>query len=264
MAYEGGGIFSALHSNPLLMNLTLSKNEASEIIGDNYAGGGIFIWDSRADLVNSILWSDSKPEIYLFADLGDSSRITIAHSDIAGGPDTIYTDANSHLYWLEGNFNSDPLFLDPLANNYRLQDLSPCREQGIQDVMLVYNDDKDTLLVPPLAYLDAAPDLGASETSITALTSYNLQHPMGYRLEQNYPNPFNNSTNFRFSIPVSDRVVIEIYNLIGQKVMTLLDTYLPAGIHQVRVESNNLATGIYLYQIKTGSFVQSKKMILLK
>ena len=263
-AYEGGGLYFASHSHALLMNLTISNNQISEIIGDNYAGGGLFIWDSRADLVNSILWNDSKPEIYLNTDLQDSGSITITHSDIGGGLDSIYADLNSKVYWLEGNFNSDPLFLAPLSDDYRLQDFSPCREAGIQGVTLVYNENKDTLVVPALAYLDDAPDLGASETSIATLANYGLQHSFGYRLEQNYPNPFNAATNFRFSIPIANRVVIEVYNLIGQKVMTLLDAYLPAGLHQVRVETNDLATGVYLYQIKTGSFVQSKKMILLR
>ncbi len=263
-AYEGGGIYCALQSNPLLMNLTISNNQVSEIIDANYAGGGLYLWDSQVDLVNSILWNDSKPDIYLYADTEDSSSITVTHSDIAGGLDSIYTYQNSKVYWLEGNFNSDPLFLAPFIDDYRLQDFSPCREAGIQNVMLVYNDNKDTLIVPALAYLDVAPDLGASETSIATITNYDLQRSFGYRLEQNYPNPFNAATNFRFSIPIADRVVIEVYNLIGQKVMTLLDAYLTAGVHQVRVETNDLATGVYLYQIKTGSFVQSKKMILLR
>jgi hypothetical protein len=263
-AYEGGGVYFAVQSNPLLMNLTISNNQASEIIGGNYAGGGVFIWNSHVDLVNSILWNDTKPEIYLYADPQDSGSITITHSDVSGGSDSIYADLTAKVNWLEGNFNSDPLFLAPLVDDYRLQDLSPCRETGIQGVTLVYNDNKDTLIVPALAYLDAAPDLGASETSIATMANYDLRHSFGYRLEQNYPNPFNATTNFRFTIPIANRVVIEVYNLIGQKVMTLLDAYLPAGLHQVRVETNDLATGVYLYQIKTGSFVQSKKMILLR
>jgi hypothetical protein len=253
---QGGGLYCE-YSNPYLERVTITGNSA-------YEGGGIFVWNSQPELVNSILWNDSKPEIYLFADPQDSSSIAIAHSDIGGGPDSIYITLNSRLHWLEGNFNSDPLFIDPFNDDYRLQDLSPCREVGVQEIMFVYNNDQDTLVVPALAYLDNAPDLGASETSITSLTHFKTQKPFGYRLEQNYPNPFNAATNFRFSIPAADRVVIEIYNLLGQKVMILLDEYLTAGVHQVRVETNDLATGIYLYQIKTGSFVQSRKMMLLR
>jgi len=263
-AWEGGGLYCAAQARPLLVNLTVSDNQAAEQINGNYAGGGLFIWNSRPELVNTIFWNDSKPEIYLLADIGAFSGLAVAASDISGGQDSIYTSQGSTVYWLEKNINIDPLFVNPTTDDYRLQLTSICRDAGIQDVQLAYNSGLDTLTVPALSYLDAAPDLGASESGITSVPTFAMQTPLGYRLEQNYPNPFNATTNFRFSIPAATRVVIDVYNPLGQKVMTLLDSYLNAGVHQVRAEINNLATGIYLYQIRAGSFVQSRKMILLR
>jgi len=263
-AYNGGGIYCALQANPFMTNLTISGNQATELIGENYGGGGLYSWNSHPSLVNSILWDDSKPQIYLQADPGDSSSIVITNSDISGGADSVYASTGSDLFWLEGNFNSDPLFLNPLMDDYRLQIQSPCRDAGIQGTIIVYNNSQDTLTIPLLTYLDAAPDLGASETGLTAIVNNYSESSLGYRLEQNYPNPFNSGTNIRFSIPGAGRVIIEVYNLLGQKVKTLLDNYLAAGIHQVHTEPIDLATGVYLYQIKAGSYVQSRKMILLR
>jgi hypothetical protein len=263
-AAYGSGIFCALQADPLLMNLTISNNMATGTTGVDSAGGGIHIWNSHPAVVNSILWQDSKPEIFLEADPGDSSSLAIAYSDVHGDQDSILLTQNSRLYWLDHNFNSDPLFLYPLSGDYRLDLLSPCRDAGIQNDILVYNNNLDTLVIPALTYLDGAPDLGASETGISAISSNNTHLPAGFRLEQNYPNPFNATTTFRFSIPAASQVSVEIYNLLGQKVMILLDAYLSAGSHKVRAEINDLATGVYLYRIKTGALVQSRKMILLR
>ncbi|MCD4818459.1 MAG: choice-of-anchor J domain-containing protein [Candidatus Cloacimonetes bacterium] len=89
------------------------------------------------------------------------------------------------------------------------------------------------------------------------------------KLNSNYPNPFNPETNILFSTKESGFVVVEVYNLKGQKVKTLINEVLNAGSHQViwngNDESNNpVSSGIYLYKIKFGKYNQTKKMILLK
>ncbi len=85
-----------------------------------------------------------------------------------------------------------------------------------------------------------------------------------YILEQNYPNPFNPSTNIKFSIPEQDFVNLSIFNLLGQKVETLIDEYKTAGSYSVNFSSENLTSGIYIALIKTNSFSKSIKMTLLK
>jgi len=88
--------------------------------------------------------------------------------------------------------------------------------------------------------------------------------PKEYSLEQNYPNPFNPSTYIKFGLPKSGKVNIEIFNILGQKVTTLIDDFKPAGYYVIRFNANYLASGIYFYKIQAGDFVKIKKMILMK
>ena len=89
-------------------------------------------------------------------------------------------------------------------------------------------------------------------------------HPNEIKLYQNYPNPFNPQTRIKYQIPKTDRVKIEVYNLSGQKIETLLDNNIPAGSYEVLFNGSNLSSGVYLYKIQAGTFQESKKMILLK
>jgi hypothetical protein len=83
-------------------------------------------------------------------------------------------------------------------------------------------------------------------------------------LDNNYPNPFNPVTHIRYGLPKTSDVKIEIYNIIGQKIKTLLDKPMEAGYHQVEFNSQNLSSGIYFYRIEAGEFQDVKKMILIK
>ena len=83
-------------------------------------------------------------------------------------------------------------------------------------------------------------------------------------LYQNYPNPFNPSTTIKYRIPKSEVVRIEIFNLLGQKIETLVNKKMPAGSHEVEFNANNLPSGIYLYQIEVGNFHEVKKMMLIR
>jgi hypothetical protein len=89
-----------------------------------------------------------------------------------------------------------------------------------------------------------------------------------YALEQNYPNPFNPSTTIRYSIPVVGKVKLTLYNLLGSEIAVLVNEQQEAGNHSVQFSTEvlgaNLRSGIYFYTLKSGSFTQTKKMILLK
>ena len=85
-----------------------------------------------------------------------------------------------------------------------------------------------------------------------------------FNLSQNYPNPFNPSTTINFSIPVAGVVKLNIYNVLGEKVETLLNSYLDSGLHEVVFNAEHLPSGIYIYTLNTGNFYQTRKMILLK
>ncbi|MDP2883909.1 MAG: T9SS type A sorting domain-containing protein [Ignavibacteria bacterium] len=90
------------------------------------------------------------------------------------------------------------------------------------------------------------------------------QIPTVFSLEQNYPNPFNPSTVIRYGIPKGARVRLEVYNVLGQKMMTLVDEEQKAGYYEVVFEPKNLSSGVYLYTIRTSDFEHTKKLILLR
>lgn len=83
-------------------------------------------------------------------------------------------------------------------------------------------------------------------------------------LSQNYPNPFNPITRIEYSLPQSGDVSLIIYNLLGEEVARLVNQEMPMGIHNVIWDASNIASGIYFYRLKTGKFVQMRKMMLLK
>jgi len=88
--------------------------------------------------------------------------------------------------------------------------------------------------------------------------------PTEYALEQNYPNPFNPSTTIRYTLPVSGRVAVRVYNILGQVVATLVDETQNAGTYGVSFNASFLSSGVYFYRIQSGSFDAVKKMLLLK
>lgn len=88
--------------------------------------------------------------------------------------------------------------------------------------------------------------------------------PEDYNLFQNYPNPFNPITTIRYSIIKPDVVRIKIYDILGREVKTLVNEFKQAGTYEVQFNASEIASGIYLYRIESGPFIQTKKMILLK
>jgi photosystem II stability/assembly factor-like uncharacterized protein len=88
--------------------------------------------------------------------------------------------------------------------------------------------------------------------------------PVNYSLSQNYPNPFNPSTTIKYNLPKPELVKIEVYNIAGQIIQTLLNKNMSAGSHEIEFNAQNLSSGIYYYRIEAGEFQDVKKMILLK
>jgi hypothetical protein len=85
-----------------------------------------------------------------------------------------------------------------------------------------------------------------------------------YQLYQNYPNPFNPITQVSYRLPRTSDVKIEVFNILGQQVSTLINSRKTPGYHVADFDGSNLASGIYLYRIHAGNFVQVKKMVLMK
>ena len=88
--------------------------------------------------------------------------------------------------------------------------------------------------------------------------------PREYSLEQNYPNPFNPSTVIRYELPGGANVLLDVYNSLGERVATLVDGPQGAGTHEVSFNGGSLASGMYLYRLKAGSYQETRKMLLVK
>lgn len=115
--------------------------------------------------------------------------------------------------------------------------------------------------------------------AVNGITSVNESdnNPKDFSLSQNYPNPFNPSTVISFQLPVSSNVILKVFDVLGNEVATLVDEYRNAGSYEVEFSTlggsasgRNVAheslhaSGVYFYQLKAGSFIQTKKMIMLK
>jgi hypothetical protein len=98
-------------------------------------------------------------------------------------------------------------------------------------------------------------------TDVKANTS---QKPKSFTLEQNYPNPFNPSTVIKYQVPVTTNVILKVYNILGKEVATLINEAKSTGEYECRFDGSHLASGLYIYTLKAGNTIQSKKMLLIK
>jgi hypothetical protein len=151
----------------------------------------------------------------------------------------------------------DPMFVDTVVNDYRLMAASPCIDAGDPDPQ--WNDGDGS-----------RSDMGACPPGqITAVDDDFQPLPDDFELAQNYPNPFNPITHIAFSLPERAHVTLEIFNVLGRRVMTLVDSELPAGKHRVTwggadASGIPVASGVYFYRIRAGDYAKSRKMLLVK
>ncbi len=153
--------------------------------------------------------------------------------------------------------HGDPMFVDPQNGDYHLQAGSPCIDAG--DANPFFND----------------PDGSVSDLGVyyylgpTAVEDDEDGLPSTFRLGQNYPNPFNPTTRIKFSLPKRSAVRIDVYNVLGERVKTLVDETVPAGERIVewngRTESGHVAaSGVYFYRLVSDEFTAVRQMVLLK
>jgi len=106
--------------------------------------------------------------------------------------------------------------------------------------------------------------IGDTTHTVTAVKEEEYSLPLTYSLKQNYPNPFNPTTTIEFTMAKAGHVTIELYNMLGQRIRTIVDEFKPAGRYTIQVQGMDLTSGIYFYKMKAGNFEQMKKMVLMK
>ncbi len=119
---------------------------------------------------------------------------------------------------------------------------------------------KDKAIIPNITKL---PSSGWYNV-IEILSDVNDTEVYKFSLAQNYPNPFNPETVINYSVAEGSNVLVEVFNLLGEKVTTLVNEYKNSGEYSAKFNAVNLPAGLYLYRITTGKFVETKKMLLLK
>jgi hypothetical protein len=124
-------------------------------------------------------------------------------------------------------------------------------------------DELQSILATPL-YNASQPTLGIIAPSAVNGVGSAANLPKEFALEQNYPNPFNPSTVIRYDLPRGARVTLEVFNAAGQRVGVLVDAEQSAGTHEVRLEGGGLSSGAYFYRLQAGTFVQTKKALLVR
>ncbi len=113
-------------------------------------------------------------------------------------------------------------------------------------------DQLQAFVITLLSEFTSAPEQGAKAL------------PMAYELNQNYPNPFNPSTRISFTVPQAGKVMVKVFNINGQEVASLFNGNVAAGQKTLTFDASNLASGVYLYRMQAGDFVQTRKMVLVK
>jgi len=103
---------------------------------------------------------------------------------------------------------------------------------------------------------------GAIVTGVSA--GNKLIVPEDYVLLQNYPNPFNPGTEIRYGLPEGSWVVLTVYNMLGQEVLRIVDKFQPAGWYSAKFNGGDLPSGVYLYSLRAGKFIQNRKMVLIR
>jgi hypothetical protein len=105
--------------------------------------------------------------------------------------------------------------------------------------------------------------MGWTSTSV-GITGNNGLVPNSYTLSQNFPNPFNPSTTINFTLPKDGLVKLVVYDITGKEIKVLSNEFRTAGYHSISFDASNLPSGVYLYKLSAGNFVETKKMILTK
>jgi parallel beta-helix repeat protein len=262
-AYWGGALFD-VHDSP--------QNHPTQIVNNtmwaNHAdiGGALALYTARAALVNTICWGNTAGhgrEIQMWG-----GSLTIAHSDISGGRDSIAIDSAAAVDTLE-NIDTDPAFAD---STMTLADSSWCIGAGIDSMRI----GSIVIHAPATCFggvrrpypPGSSPDIGACESPLaTPTTTVAISPgllPLTFWLDQNYPNPFNPTTVISYHVPVKAYVRLAVYDCIGREVTVLVEEGKAPGTYSVRFDGSILASGIYLYRLEAGGSIQTRTMGLIR
>ncbi|MGA9406442.1 MAG: spherulation-specific family 4 protein [Bacteroidota bacterium] len=250
--------------------------------------------DLDADLINVWATNDTS-NLYLSYQVAgtlDASThfyhifIDVNYNALGGKTGYVYNDSasigagymveNSSFWKYNGSGGSDWSWV--AASGMNTADSGGRTELSIPLNVLFQSDSNKTVAFlldvnqasSPYSVLDIAPYNYQTQcyvyrvNSLTAVDEQRLSFPSSYSLSQNYPNPFNPTTEIQYRLPKASLVKIQVYNVVGQEVATLVNESESAGSRIVRFDGENLSSGVYFYSIHADNFSSVKKMLLLK
>ncbi len=187
-------------------------------------------------------------------------RITV-QDELKTGIDNIhFSDGIFYASVNTSNADGGGIYISNDGENWQLLGLKGNRINAISstennilfEVFLSYNEgeERGTWIYPK------------SEVIITS--NEIVENPSYFKLNQNYPNPFNPSTSISFELQNSEFIELEVFNMLGQKVATLINGYKSAGSHSITFNASNLSSGIYMYRLHSANATQTRKMLLVK
>jgi hypothetical protein len=179
---------------------------------------------------------------------------------IIWGPYNDFQPSGYKIYWRRGETGSFTLLQTLNSNTYSFRHENLEVGQGFQTYYKVkaYNSQNESDFTN-IANIETSGWYQGYKQSTGTNNSKML-----YALEQNYPNPFNPSTVIKYNLPEYNFVILQVYDVLGREMVTLVNEVKEAGIHSVEFNAIGLPSGIYIYKIQTGNFLEIKKMILQK
>ncbi|MGE5682794.1 MAG: kelch repeat-containing protein [Bacillota bacterium] len=262
-----GGIACYLNAAPVIINNTITHNSGSTYCGGVYCGT-----NSSPVLINNIIYENLGPgghQVYIDDAYSDPHFL---FCDIQGGKEG-FGGNGAGIYYsgrYENNIDKDPGFINSTPYFSEFSGSSPCIGAGIDSIQVSgkwYYAPKHCILGHPRPDpADSKPDLGACEHPSAIPTDIEKESsaPKAFSLSQNYPNPFNPATVIYYQLPTESHVTLKIYDILGNELTTLVNEYKTSGRYNVSWKAENFSSGVYFYIIKAGSFIQIKKMTLLR
>jgi len=273
-------LFSNLQSHSRMMIMASPGYPEMDIANCTFSGNTsdtyILMVNGNIRITNSVFYNNSPHEIAInpMPDSGETSTITIDYSLYRGGYSGIQQAPGNTIYYLDSNIDTNPLFTggDDIHNSlfYSLSEFSPCINSGTPDTLGLFLPPYD--LAGNWRIWNNRIDMGCFEYGSEPWVSIDdpvLPVPDQLALQQNYPNPFNPTTTIAYSLPEASKVRLDIYNVKGQLVKTLINGEMPAGMHSVVWDGRDMnntavASGVYFYRVSCPKVTQTKRMLLMK